>query len=475
MAATEPRDKGVVAMLLREITIQNLRLCKHLHIPFEHGGRPRQWTVLIGRNGAGKTSVLQAIALAAAGNSGAINLAETVRDQLPDVRSKDEASIVARFGFGEIGQRHGEKPHKADMVTPTGLGVELKIPTGRDPLRGFSWYTDESTSDWQTDEGVPPEARPERPATEDTDPLVKARAKDLNHWFVAGYGMFRHVQERQIAQSPPSWPSVDRLRPLFQPVPLIGPNFMDILADLSLKRDFGAILQQIIKGDRPVLPGIVDMELRGHGGVKSARDLMDRSRFVEQVGREKRKFPATWFAHGHQSTIAWLSDLVGQILLEAGSSVDPRDMEGIVLIDEIDLYLHPTWQVTFISALRETFPKMQFVSTTHSPILLTGLHRDEVFILERDEVEGNITCRNPDRDPRLLTGSELYEEFFEIKDLYPTDLARMLDDYRSLAMNPLRSEDSEAEIDRLERALSNEGIAVRKRAPRMASGSEAAE
>ncbi len=469
-------------MLLKEITIQNLRLLKNVTIPFTlPNGRPRPWTVFIGRNGTGKTSVLQAIALAAAGNAGALSLADKVREELPDIRigldksARLGSSIQAKFTFGEIGQKHGIRPlaEKQGLTRPTGLSVHVTIPPGRDPLSAVSWYTSEDQPD-------PP--KPERSATEADDPLVKARADNLNHWFAAGYGMFRDVQERQPGLQAPAWPSVDRLRPLFGPVSLIGPNFTDIFAVSGLNLVFVQILRQIVKGPEDealekheVLDGIVDLELRGQGGIKSGRDLLERPRFVERVGSRFEKFPANGFAHGHESTIAWLSDLVGQVMLEANGPVDPKVMEGIVLIDEIDLYLHPRWQVSFIRALSDTFPKIQFVATTHSPILLTGLRREEVFILERDSVSGDVSWRNPDRDPRLLTGSELYEEFFEIRDLYPTELAHTLDAYRMLAMNPRRSEESEREVDRLEAALVAEGIPVRKRVPRRIGEPEAAE
>jgi hypothetical protein len=453
-------------MRIREITIQNLRLLKDVHIPFERDGSPRLWTVFIGRNGTGKTSILQAIALAAAGNAGALSLAgDKVREQLPDLRTKQEAVIRAKFEFGELGQKYGEKPLLGATSSPTGVRVQLRVPPGRDPLRSVSWYT---TSEG---EGVAPEA----PATEETDPLVKARTASLNHWFVAGYGMQRNVEDRKPGSVRPSWPSIDRLRPLFEPTSLVGPNFMDILPDDSLKREFAKTLKQIITGSTGgMLPGITDIELRGAGGVTTGRDLWERNRILETIGADTLKLPATWLAHGHQSTFAWIADLVGQILLEAGSAVSPKDVEGLVLVDEIDLYLHPTWQVLFVRALREAFPKLQFIATTHSPILLTGLHREEVIMLDRDESTGNIHWRHPDRDPRLLTGSELYEEFFEIRDLYPTDLARKLDDYRSLAMNPKRLEEDEVTVTRLLKELRAEGIAVRDPIPRE-GGSEAAE
>ncbi len=440
-------------MLLRNITIRNLRLLRDLTISFEHKdgpkrGQPRQWTVFIGRNGTGKTSILQAIALAAAGNAGAIKLSDKVREQLPDVRSQGGATIEANFSFGAIGQKYGERPH-AGGQRPDRLTVEVSVPRGKhDPLSATSWYSG----------GSKPTALPR---SVDNDPLVKARENNMNHWFVIGYGMHRVAIESKPGSQPPAWPSIDRLRPLFDIAPLVGPNFMDVFQEESLKKDLVRLLQQIVQKNEHLLPGIVNVERRGQGGVKSGQELMEGNRFVELVGKKEQKFPATWLAHGHQSTLVWLSDLIGHILLEAGQNVEPSIMEGIVLIDEIDLYLHPTWQVQFIEALRTTFPKMQFIATTHSPILLTGLHREEVIILERDEDTGDVHWRHPDRDPRLLTGSELYEEFFEIRKLYPTDLAEKLNEYRMLAMNPFRPAGKENRIAELRQELESEGIPVR--------------
>lgn len=435
-------------MLLRNIEIKNLRLLRNLRISFENAdGRPRQWTVFIGRNGTGKTSILQAIALAAAGNAGAINLSGRIREQLPDVRVDEGATIDAEFAFGEIGRKHGERP-LADGRKPDGLCVEVKVPRGKhDPLSAMSWYS--------TDQKP---ARMERHV--DNDPLVNAREHSMSHWFTIGYGMHRYATEQKPGMAPPAWPSIDRLRPLFEPQSLIGPNFVDVFPDESLKNAFVRLLQQIVQENEHLLPGVVNVERRGQGGVKTSQDLMGRNRIVETVGQTEQKFPATWLAHGHQSTLVWLSDLIGHVLLEAGQRVDPAIMEGIVLIDEIDLYLHPSWQVHFIKALGETFPKLQFIATTHSPILLTGLRREEVVVLERNADSGDVQWRHPDRDPRLLTGTELYEEFFEIRKLYPTDLAQTLNEYRMLAMNPFRPAGKEARIDELRRSLENEGIPV---------------
>ncbi|HYO70352.1 MAG TPA: AAA family ATPase [Archangium sp.] len=94
-------------------------------------------------------------------------------------------------------------------------------------------------------------------------------------------------------------------------------------------------------------------------------------------------------------------------------------MEGLVLIDEIDLHLHPKWQLGLIPTLKRVFPKLQFIVTTHSPMLLPGLSREEVVILGTD-TEGNVIAHESPESPSLLTGSEIYRTFFGIDRLHPS-------------------------------------------------------
>lgn len=124
----------------------------------------------------------------------------------------------------------------------------------------------------------------------------------------------------------------------------------------------------------------------------------------------------------------------------------------MVLIDELDLHLHPSWQVKLISALKKAFPRVQFVATTHSPMLLPELERDEVLRL-RQRDDGDVRVEAPDLSPALMTGSEIYEIFFGIDRLYPNDLGEALQRYGYLAGNPTRSDEEEAELTALREKL----------------------
>ncbi len=81
---------------------------------------------------------------------------------------------------------------------------------------------------------------------------------------------------------------------------------------------------------------------------------------------------------GHQSVITWLLDLIGWWLLflqhkEKQPTVDSfESIAGIVIFDEIEQHLHPKWQLSIIGKLVERLPNVQFIMTTHSPLVLSG-------------------------------------------------------------------------------------------------------
>lgn len=61
------------------------------------------------------------------------------------------------------------------------------------------------------------------------------------------------------------------------------------------------------------------------------------------------------------------------------------DLDGIIMIDEIDVHLHPQWQAKLVTVLKETFPKAQIIATTHSPSVLQNATAKEIIPLYKDE------------------------------------------------------------------------------------------
>lgn len=84
-------------------------------------------------------------------------------------------------------------------------------------------------------------------------------------------------------------------------------------------------------------------------------------------------------SEGYKNVITWIVDLLAR-LSETQYTVNKiQNFEGIVLVDEIGLHLHPKWEYSIIKKLRTWFPKIQFIFTTHSPVTILGASSDAVF------------------------------------------------------------------------------------------------
>ncbi len=90
---------------------------------------------------------------------------------------------------------------------------------------------------------------------------------------------------------------------------------------------------------------------------------------------------------GERSLLALVADIARRISIANPESKSPlTEGTGIVLIDEIDLHLHPRWQRKVIGRLTETFPKLQFIVTTHSPLILGSVRSENIRLLDDGQV-----------------------------------------------------------------------------------------
>jgi energy-coupling factor transporter ATP-binding protein EcfA2 len=111
--------------------------------------------------------------------------------------------------------------------------------------------------------------------------------------------------------------------------------------------------------------------------------------------------PLGAIADGYSATFAWISDLIGWAVLFLKNDFQPS-FRGIVLLDEIEQHLHPSWQRRIIGELRRQFPNIQFIGTTHAPMCVVGttdLEDDECELVSlrrlKDHVEGSAGHKPP--------------------------------------------------------------------------------
>ncbi len=121
---------------------------------------------------------------------------------------------------------------------------------------------------------------------------------------------------------------------------------------------------------------------------------------------------------GTQGTLLWVWALALKMARHYGWTEGWEGKPAILLIDEIENHLHPTWQRRVIPALLEHFPKLQIFATTHSPFLVAGLKAGQVHLLHRDE-NGRVTATTNERDVVGWTADEILRTMMGVDE--PTD------------------------------------------------------
>ncbi|MEM6614657.1 MAG: AAA family ATPase, partial [Cyanobacteria bacterium P01_C01_bin.72] len=118
-------------------------------------------------------------------------------------------------------------------------------------------------------------------------------------------------------------------------------------------------------------------------------------RYPLQMTLEKngQKLVVNQLSDGEKGLLAMVGDLARRLAMVNSSEKDALKGEAIVLIDQIELHLHPKWQREIISALKRTFPNCQFIITTHSTQVVSNIKPENIYILETTQ-EG-VIARHP--------------------------------------------------------------------------------
>ena len=111
---------------------------------------------------------------------------------------------------------------------------------------------------------------------------------------------------------------------------------------------------------------------------------------------EQGTIPVSRLSDGVRNMLAMVADIAYRCTkLNPHLDNAPQETEGIVLIDEVDMHLHPKWQQSVVNDLREAFPKIQFIVTTHSPQVLTTLKKDNIRIIDLQEPRALKATKSP--------------------------------------------------------------------------------
>jgi len=356
-------------MYLERCRIRNIKCFEDVALDFRNpDGTVRLWNVLIGENGTGKTTLLQAIAIALLGEKAASVLLPRPRGWVRTDTTKGE--IAATFHPGNL-----------DMIV---TWADTETSRDQDKPLEVSYEIEPTDASLQDDEA----AIRETTADLIREKLRTARRSMPTAWFAAGYGPFRRLGGGTEHASRIGETNTREAR--FVTLFLEGAALSDgeaWLMDLDYARRDDSDEEQRQRSESllkliwetlndNLLPEGVQLRVITSRGVFFSTPYSDKVRMSD-------------LSDGYRAMLAMMIDLLRQLsqsfkdFLEMWPRLD--ELSGVVLIDEIDAHLHPTWQREIGLWLKKQFPQMQFIVATHSPFITQAADAGGLYVLRQPD------------------------------------------------------------------------------------------
>lgn len=178
---------------------------------------------------------------------------------------------------------------------------------------------------------------------------------------------------------------------------------------------------------------------------------------IDANGRPLREIRLTQFSDGYKIITAMVADIASRMAEANPVMDDPVQTPGIVLIDEIDLHLHPSWQRTILRSLTRVFPQVQFIVTTHSPVVVIGaLDFAQVILLDGHNIQNMPLDTYQDYDAGLLLLSQL----FGMDSIQCRETEMLRQEQLSLLQIRNLTADQQRRLDELDNRLRNQPVAA---------------
>ena len=155
---------------------------------------------------------------------------------------------------------------------------------------------------------------------------------------------------------------------------------------------------------------------------------------------------------GYRSTAGWVIDFASRLFKRYSESPDPLSEPAVVLIDEIDLHLHPLWQLRIIRDLSELFPSTQFIATSHSPLIVQIANNSKLNLLSKHEDEVRIEDHS-DVPSKLRVDQILTSLLFRVPSSRSPDVQGLFDERVKLLDKTDRTEEDENRLAEIEQEI----------------------
>ncbi|MEO0043286.1 MAG: hypothetical protein RL329_2734 [Bacteroidota bacterium] len=355
-------------MWVEKLTLENIKCFENCEIVLGTPKKCFKWVTFLGENGGGKSTALQALALLLAGPENVRPLFNLPNSWLKDEYRAGKIGVTLHKGAQDPGKWGGEARETKTFnyhywMTGTQRleiqGTDYNEPTILEPKenRHLSWLRSNAL-------------------------LPRSLG-----WFSAGYGAFRRLTRKggQII--------VPKLQ-----TPLRYTNF---LTQFEEDEPLSAFENWLVFLKFRIL-------MNGENGKKARKQYDLGIQVIDALLPQGNKFEKIdengqiWFdmngvssptialSDGYRSILALSGDLVWRLIEAFPDSDAPLKEEGVVLIDELDIHLHPSWQRQIANRLQTIFPNLQFIVATHSPLIAAGAGKDAKTYRFFKDANGNI-------------------------------------------------------------------------------------
>jgi AAA domain, putative AbiEii toxin, Type IV TA system len=398
-------------MYITKVDIKNIRSISHFEMTFD---KPAGWHVLIGDNGAGKSSIVRAIAIALIGPSDAQALRLPLISWIKQETEQGSVSLTIERDKNLDGHAGQKAPLKQASVFDTTIKI-----------------TREETSGLAI-------GRIDRNGKNSTDPYEYIWSGKRG-WFSTSFGPFR-----RFTGGDKEWSKV------YYSNPAAAAHLSVFGEDVALTESLEWLSQMKFKSLEQnssatnILEGLKKFINEGDLLPHNAQIVDITSSGVFFQDGNGKNIDVTQLSDGFRSLLSLIFELIRQLVKTYGENEVFKNIQnnktgtlsinlpGVVLIDEIDAHLHPTWQTRIGQWFTKYFPNIQFIVTTHSPLVCRACENGSIWRLAAPGSEnesGEITGLQKER---LIFGN--------ILDAYGTEL---------FGSEPVRSQESEDKLSRL--------------------------
>ena len=340
---------------LKKIAIRNFRLFEDLKIDFN-----KDVNVIIGNNGAGKTTILDAIALGFG----------TMVTHFPNIKG---------IGFS-----------KKDLMVYSKNKIKPFSQIRLHSTQNLHWDRVEKRDKSRTTLKYIPSSYGTKELETFVDTIIDADNEDKSYTMplVIYYGTCRNCFETPIRKVnfQKEFHRFDALSNTLKG----ASNFTHFFQwfdsmegierrEIQDRKDFDFQLPELenIREAVKMIKGFKNPRVK----IRPLRFIIDK---VDKDGNIQ-ELQIEQLSAGYKAMLSMIMDISAR-MAQANPKIGNKS-KAIILIDELDLHLHPKWQQTILSDLRRTFPNAQFIVTTHSPQLLTTVQKEHIFILKEGKIE----------------------------------------------------------------------------------------